>query len=280
MMQDLAANISLPVDYSNPGQFFACCGCLELADKIWDGTEGWFEVDGLEPRFQIAAGPVASLEALLNFAKHIWFELKAAGKDGDKEAASVDPIFANLPIPTVGPAFTFVLDWWSEKSMKPWGGLMKERRILNATLRAIDPRKPDTFNDDKVAYDPETGKKCEPFYFDCRRSAIAHSLDSGFSPDEQELESKCFPAVEALCFIGLQRARPAPTGRPNQLRYVVWTEPLPVNALAPVVCGLVPMQRSLSLIFDNFSRTDRGELKGFARATCERNRNVPGSKEP
>jgi CRISPR-associated protein Csb3 len=35
--------IPINVDSSNPGQFFACCGVLELADRLWPGAEGWFE---------------------------------------------------------------------------------------------------------------------------------------------------------------------------------------------------------------------------------------------
>lgn len=36
-------NIHISVDLTNPGQFFACCGLLELADRLWPGAEGWFE---------------------------------------------------------------------------------------------------------------------------------------------------------------------------------------------------------------------------------------------
>lgn len=39
------ANIEIPVDLTNPGQFFACCGLLELADRLWPGAEGWFKGD-------------------------------------------------------------------------------------------------------------------------------------------------------------------------------------------------------------------------------------------
>ncbi len=35
--------ISVRVDPTNPGQFFAACGLLELADRLWGGAEGWFE---------------------------------------------------------------------------------------------------------------------------------------------------------------------------------------------------------------------------------------------
>ena len=34
--------IRVNVDPTNPGQFFACCGLLELADRLWPGAEGWF----------------------------------------------------------------------------------------------------------------------------------------------------------------------------------------------------------------------------------------------
>jgi CRISPR-associated protein Csb3 len=36
-------SIRIIVDPTNPGQFFACCGLLELADRIWPEAEGWFE---------------------------------------------------------------------------------------------------------------------------------------------------------------------------------------------------------------------------------------------
>jgi CRISPR-associated protein Csb3 len=42
-MSEREAKIKIPVDLTNPGQFFACCGLLELADRLWPGTEGWFE---------------------------------------------------------------------------------------------------------------------------------------------------------------------------------------------------------------------------------------------
>src|SRR5882762_5519087 len=36
-------SIRVNVDLTNPGQFFACCGLLELADRLWPAAEGWFE---------------------------------------------------------------------------------------------------------------------------------------------------------------------------------------------------------------------------------------------
>lgn len=54
------ASISVAVDPTNPGQFFACCGLLELADRLWPGAEGWFTEGGSE--FKIAcAGTLTRL---------------------------------------------------------------------------------------------------------------------------------------------------------------------------------------------------------------------------
>jgi hypothetical protein len=262
------ASIAFPVDLLSPGQFFACCGLLELADRLWPGAEGWFQVGGMQSCFQIAAKPGASLEGLLANAQRLDFD-SAGGQSGDDEESSgpVKPIVVTSPI-------TLVLDWWSDRSIKPWAGSMKEREILKAMLCEINPASRDPLNEAKVARDCASQQKREPFYFDCRRGCNAHPLDSGFSPDTQEMESECFPAVEAMCFIGLQRARPAPADVPNRSLYVVWSEPLPVNALAPVVCGAVRLPGSSAFRFDNFFRTDQRKHKSYSRAARERSINV------
>jgi CRISPR-associated protein Csb3 len=282
-MNNLAPNITIPVDYTNPGQFFACCGLLELADRLWPGAEGWFDGGRLECNFQIAASPTANLQELLVNAKQLQFDTgnddgKTGRDDEEEDEERLDPIVVRSPV-------MLVLDWWSDKSIKPWAGSMKERLILNAMLRAIDPANPNPLNDAKPVFDPLSPpgpgmrkktkpKKREPFYFDCRRGCNAHPLDSGFSPDIHKLESNCFPAVEAMCFIGLQRARPSPTDEPNRSRYTVWTVRLPVNAIAPVVCGLVPIHGSLAFTFDNFFRTDQRKHKSYSRATSEKSKNA------
>jgi len=42
-MNTLAPSFSVSVDVTNSGQFFACCGILELAHRLWPGAEGWFD---------------------------------------------------------------------------------------------------------------------------------------------------------------------------------------------------------------------------------------------
>jgi len=139
--------IQIPVDVTNPGQFFACCGLLELADRLWPGAEGWFEVGNRQTVFQIAASTAASLHKLLINSVVLQFDL---GNDDDNEnERPLDPIVVKSPI-------TLVLDWWSDRSIKPWAGSMKERLILNAMLRSIDPANPDPLNDPKAV---------KPIYF-------------------------------------------------------------------------------------------------------------------
>jgi CRISPR-associated protein Csb3 len=273
------------VDLSNPGQFFACCGLFELADRFWPGAEGWFEPREQHFNLWIQAPPSATLVDLLDGAKSLQFDVgndtgDADASDGDN--APLEPIYVESqairsPVP-------LVLDWWSDRSIKPWAGSMKERLILRAMLGAIDPIDRDPLNYAKPVCDPlppavsgkraKQPRKREPFYFDCRRGCNAHPLDSGFSPDTHHLESFCFPAVEALCFVGLQRARPALTDVPNRSRYTAWTESLPVSAIGPVVCGIVPIPGSLDFTFDNFFRTDQRKHKSYSRSTRERSKNV------
>jgi len=260
----------IPVDLGNPGQFFACCGLLELADRLWADVTGRFDCARVPSRFEVAAQAPASLHDLLLDAARLDFDVgKDEAEDYETEDSALHPIVIKRPV-------SLVLDWWSEKSIKPWAGSMKERAILHAMLRAIDPDSLDPLNDAKAVFDPlppaEAGKrrkkpeKREPFYFDSRRGSNAHPLDSGFSPDVHQKESICFPAVEAMCFVGLQRARPQTTGEPNESRYTVWTRPMPVNAIAPVVCGLARIQGSLTFEFKNIFRTDQRKHKCFARA--------------
>jgi CRISPR-associated protein Csb3 len=280
-MSNPIPNITVPVDLTNPGQFFACCGLLELADRLWPGVEGWFECAKPQCNFQIAASTGANLRSLLTNVTSLQFDIdtidgKGSNED-DEDGALFVPIFIESPV-------KLTLDWWLDKSIKTWAGSMKERRILKAMLSAINPETSDPLNDAKAVFDPlstsKSGKrnskpkKREPFYFDCRRGSNAHPLDSGFSPDSQSMESNCFPAVEAMCFIGLQRARPAPDDIPNRSSYTAWANPLPINVIAPVVCGIIPVCSSLAFRFDNFYRTDQKKHKSYSRAIRERSRNA------
>jgi CRISPR-associated protein Csb3 len=124
-----------------------------------------------------------------------------------------------------------------------------------------------------IVYAPDNPmKKVEPYYFDARRGANAHSRDIGFSPNDLQLTTTAFPAVELLCLVGLQRCLPAKTARPRVFDYFTWTEPLPPELLPPVVTSELTMPGSRGYRFENWYRTGQRKHKAFRSA-------IPLSKE-
>ncbi len=185
-------SITVAVDPTNPGQFFACCGLLELADRLWSGAEGWFTNDGRE--FCISGG--GTLRELLASAQKIQFSGNSEDEKEDSEEDDDDheePTVVS-PLDIVNP-ITLRLDWWKDINLKPWAGSMSARNIALAMCRAIDPDHIDPLNQSQVV--PEVkeivkltksgklpkAKPKEPFHLDGRRGANALGRDIGFIHD-------------------------------------------------------------------------------------------------
>ena len=173
----------------HPGQFFACCGLLELADRLWPGTEGWFAADGRE--FRIACeGTLSRLVQAIS---------EAELTPHDPEDGTSTPF-------TVGSPFRpLSVDWWSTdqtgaRDLKVWAGTMESYGIAFAMQLALRNEKfhsPDLFDVGMVVANPEDPtKKKEPYYYDARRAPNAHSRDIGFSAND--LGSPSSVAVELL----------------------------------------------------------------------------------
>ena len=254
-------SFSVNVDPTNPGQFFACCGLLELADRLWDGAEGWFAKEDRE--FTLAAsGSLA--------------ELVRAVTDAEVTLLDSDDIYSGRVV--IGKPFRpLVLDWWHEyggkrdaKDLKVWAGTMESHGIARAMQHAMSDVKflrPDLFDVGLIAYDPDdTAKKKEPYYFDARRGPNAHSRDVGFSPNDLSLTSTAFPAVEFLCLVGLQRCLPAKTDESRIYDYFTWAEPLPPALLPAAVSGLLPHVGARGYRFENWFRTGQRKHKAFRSA--------------
>ena len=270
--------VKVRVDPTNPGQFFACCGLLELADRLWGGAEGWFE----DREFCLdAKGKLPELLAMAK-AMHLSNEsddrttLDEQEEEDDKKDESQDE---NNALDIVAP-ICLHLDWWKDKSLKTWAGSMNAVKIFISMCNAIDPNNKDPLNQRQVVFDPilqadkspthgkpKRPKKREPFYFDALRGANALPIDVGFSPDAVKITPLASPVVEALCFIGLQRCRPMPANKVRIFDYHTWAVPLD-TCLAPVaVCGLLPQVYSRGYRFENAFRTDQKKHKAFTPAT-------------
>ena len=266
-------SFSVSVDPTNPGQFFACCGLLELADRLWPGAEGWFAKD--EREFTIACD--GTLRELLAAAKATTFvaapedEDEEESEDDDDDSATIEPLVIKSPV-------QLHLDWWADKSIKTWAGSMNVRLIAIAMCNSIDVERTDPFNQCQIIFDPPKPlplgskqkvklKKREPFYFDARRGPNAHSRDVGFSPNDLQMKTTGCPAVEFLCLLGLQRCRPAPTAKPRVLDYFTWNEPLGVSLLPAAVSGLMPFIRARGYRFENRFRSGQKKLKAYYPST-------------
>ena len=253
-------DITVNVDLTNPGQFFACCGLLELANRLWPGAEGWFSEDG--DLFQISASN-NSLDALigaLSFAKlnHL--------VPGDPYSSPIE----------IGDPFDLIrIDWWTQdffgaRDLKVWAGTMESfgiARALQHALRSPKFHSSDLFNVGVVVKNPdEVNKKKEPFYFDSRRAPNAHSIDVGFSANDLGMTTFGHPAVELLCLIGLQVARPLATAKKRIYNYYAWTTPVTASLILPAGLGFIRTRNTHAFQFENWFRTGQKKHKAFRSA--------------
>lgn len=272
-------SFAVAVDPANPGQFFACCGLLELADRLWPGAEGWFGEDGRG--FHIAReGGSTSLPEVLSAAQRTRFvgDITSEEDDGegeDKEDAPFEPLEVVAP-------YRLYLDWWQDIDLKPWAGSMNARNIAVAMCRAIDPAHADPLNQSEIVYEvlhdadvakPGKRKPKEPFQLDARRGASALGRDIGFMPDtlKKKYKTPMFaqPAVEFLALVGLQRCRPRPTDRPRVYDYYTWSErmPCPVQVLPAAVTGVLGDPSARGFRFENAFRTGQLKHKAYMPAS-------------
>lgn len=252
-------NITINVDVTNPGQFFACCGLLELADRLWPGAEGWF--GNGDQTFQIFAG-----ETLDRLVEAIASAELIQVRPSDPYAS---PLIIGVPFRAL------LIDWWETdltgaRDLKVWAGTMESFGIARAMQHAMKDERfyhANLFDIGMVVTTPDDArKKKEPYYFDSRRAANAHSRDIGFSPNDLELTSTAYPAVELLCLVGLQSARPRTTGNSRVYDYFTWHVPLLSNLLLAASTGSLNLRGARAYRFENWFRTGQKKHKAFRSA--------------
>jgi len=276
------ANISIPVDLANPGQFFACCGLLELADRLWPVTEGWFEGETFHMRTDggsletivatlrectvantMTPEQITRLEALSVMSR----KQRAAEPGLEDEKKSLETLRRELPIVLKG-GIPLLIDWFIDKlsggsRFKTWAGQQSVLDIARAMHGGL--------GDTAVSglWGSARGIAL-PFNFDSDLGTQGSALDIGFSFDAladseaTRIEGSCKPALEFLCFLGLQRFRPRQIPRQNRLVYSIWNTPLPPSVACSVVCGAVTIVSQGSFEFKLLYRTKY--LKSFLPA--------------
>ena len=254
-------SIRIKVDPTNPGQFFVCCGLLELADRLWPGAEGWFA----EREFCIAclgalhevfdALVACRLTNMMTKDQHVRFRQITAMKVKERkstpgveeEEKRLGALLRESPIVLDGP-FDIRLDWFTDayaggSRFKTWAG---RQSVLDISTSMKDALENTAWrNEDCLTF---SATKCGlPFNFDSDLGGQGGAIDVGFSFDPlaasalTRIDSSARPALELLAFIGLQRFRPAEVKGENRFLYCAWNRPLPIQVAMPAVCGALPI---------------------------------------
>ncbi len=282
-MSGAEPNITVNVDLTNPGQFFACCGLLELADHLWPGAEGAFSSDGRTFNIRgddtrtlydllgaISSCQISStltddeierLRSMLNKKKTTLTEDELREKAALNTKWRVERLRLHEP-------FDFWIDWWTDDAgggsrFKTWAG---KQLVLDIVKSMQEPLSDDSLksceNGDCLSW--SVGEKAIPFYFDSNFGSQSSSLDVGFSLDSLKISLRVRPLIELLTLVALQRFRPLFDKESNVYRFQAWTDYLPPLLAAAAVAGLGPLSR-LRFCFSLLYRTKY--LKAFLPAT-------------
>ena len=223
--------LRVQLDPLNPGQFYACCGVLELAG---------LEHRDVISRFELEAGrPRVAWFHLVGVSDVFLGETLGRLRDAASSLSFAEGFEAGISPATL--AFgrhALELDWWLDEfrekptPLKCWAGQVTTRKLFEELLPLLDC---DADGEDLLQRSRLTKSK---FGVDPR--AAWNARDFGYSPNEHGKDSATFIAVEVLAAIGLQTFRPRLERR--RARYHLWTRELPVcvarNAANAVWNGL------------------------------------------
>jgi CRISPR-associated protein Csx14 len=244
--------ICVQLDPCNPGQFYACCGLIELFELAGAKTLSQFHTDYRRPRdaeFRVQSDEDLNLDAVIRAIKEATFVSGSTDRPPYKD--SIAPVSVSLFDHHVE------LDWWlsdfHEKAgpLKCWAGQVTTQK-LTSELPKLLPVSGISFDSD--------GFTSTRFGVDPRSAWEALGL--GYSPNEQNHAVRTFPVVEVVAAIGLQGFRPVGT-RKTGFRYCLWLESVPA-IVARTVC-MQPWDGLPSAMYA-FRLEERGSYKYFSFA--------------
>lgn len=263
--------IRIQVDVTNPGQFFACCGLLELADRLWPGAEvsGSFST----PRFERSVFTISArvgissrelVKVLINCERTAVDPYRPIrGSDGKpvKDSKKIKPVLLRHNDNSVGEEFSLRLAWWLEElagtqtRFKTWSAHNSAEGLIESLAGQIQA---DEITDQSV-FQQRVGMTSR-LGLDPRSSW--NTLNTGFSPNDQQLPVDTYPATELLAAVGLETFRPSPTD--HGYVYAIWVAPLPVIVARAAASGILDIHGITRYCFRIASR---GKFKYFTKAS-------------
>ena len=288
-MSEKEPNISIPVDLTNPGQFFACCGLLELADRLWPGAEGWFtsasefalsnggKSTSVDPLFKAIIAstlspllPSAELDELNRLNKQK-ADLKKASKPMPKADEKERKRLNSKRISSgfsLNSSFQLRIDWWLVENcdgdhLKTWAGQQAIASITAAIHGSLMPVSEEQFLEHEALI-MRDGEAIAPLSFDAGRVGTAQ--DVGYSSDKIGQPISCCVWTEFLTLIALQRFALQPDSL-DFFTFHAWCEPLPSSVAAVAARGLFPQLIGCEGRFRLAGRDSGNRYKAFQQAT-------------
>jgi CRISPR-associated protein Csb3 len=283
-MNGSTPTIAVPVDPANPGQFFACCGLLELATLMDAQAEAWFSDGQFNVVSTVLFGDVISrlrqttVDNTMTAAQKARLDELSKMKKKDRESIdsaeeekkSLESLRRESPIVLAG-GISLLIDWFTDgfaggSRFKTWAGQQSVIEIARAMHGGLSGAH---ITDESTLWN-NARRIGLPFFFDSDLGAQGSALDIGFSFDPlsgtegTRIEMASRPALELLAFIGLQRFRPREVTRKNRFVYVAWPSPLPVSIAAAAACQALACREAQVYEFRLLYRTKY--LKSFLPA--------------
>lgn len=302
-----APSFTVRVDVTNPGQYFACCGLLEVAHRLWPGAEGWFPdqdkfalhtasggprpstllqkltgvtLSGLSDEERIEREELEAERRELKKQRRALSEEKEARRKQLGEQARGGALRLSSPKDDgTSLSLSLLLDWWQtedETTPKTWAGRQEIHRVARAAQEAIpaitDWTAPFEHGcvlrlSDEYVKKPADREKSVEPFFFDARR-FAHALDAGFSLDAIGAQSVAHPAVELLALIGLQRFRPRPASVKWHFEYWTWRQPLCAAVGSAATSGAAAAPGRRLYRFPLRFRDDQKRYKAFGWATA------------
>jgi CRISPR-associated protein Csb3 len=285
MNEEMKCTTKVRVDPTNPGQFLACCGLLELADRLWNGAQGWFNHsincfylkpirDGSSCDHSLlrkltqctitntmTSSEIKRREELLAMQKKV----REDDKRLEAEKKHLDELWRESPL--LFEPIGLRLDWFADKRtggsvFKTWAGQQSVVDIAMGLKSSFESNSISEQPDSWLSYG-SVGAGL-PFYFDSNLGNMGSDLDVGFSLDPLAMQMRTRPVVELAAFIGLQRFRPVRIAKENRFQYSLWLDPLVPEIAAAAACGIFRTPESQTFEFSLQYRTKY--LKSFLPA--------------
>lgn len=241
--------VKFRIDVQNPGHFFACCGILDVMDRLFGTTTGYFSDDKFIMETDIQDPLRASIDKILPSE-----QLSDVFREESDQKDSVVCING----------LNIRMDFWNHfdnrPTMKLFAGQASALKIIQRWAEHLF-----SIKDNKLlSTDPFSIHVDDlPSGFDS--STAWKALDVGFSlncsQSKYNTRIKTYPVVEFFAHLGVQTYSWGRNG--TKYTYVIWPKPLPILVAKVVASGALHM--SFCRHFE-FTHRMSGQVKILTRA--------------